>query len=61
MSVFGRILVVNPNSSAAVTAAIDAAGSPLRIAGGPEIVVDRLRSGPPGIATQPASGRRPIF
>lgn len=48
----GRILVINPNSSAAVTAAIDAAVAPLRLAGGPEIVVDRLRSGPPGIATQ---------
>src|SRR3984957_4740730 len=48
----GRILVINPNSSFAVTAAIDAAMQPLRIAGGPEIVVDHLRSGPPGIATQ---------
>jgi Asp/Glu/hydantoin racemase len=48
----GRILVINPNSSVAVTAAIDAALQPLRIAGGPEIVVDLLRSGPPGIATQ---------
>jgi allantoin racemase len=47
-----RILVINPNSSLAVTAAIDAAMQPLRIAGGPEIVVDHLRSGPPGIATQ---------
>ena len=48
----GRILVINPNSSTAVTAAIDAAVAPLRMAGGPEIAVDRLRSGPPGIATQ---------
>ena len=48
----GRILVINPNSSLAVTAAIDAAVQPLRIAGGPEIVVDTLRTGPPGIATQ---------
>ena len=48
----GRILVINPNSSEAVTAAIDAAVAPVRMAGGPEIVVDRLRSGPPGIATQ---------
>jgi allantoin racemase len=48
----GRILVINPNSSLAVTAAIDAALQPLRMAGGPEIVVDHLRSGPPGIATQ---------
>lgn len=48
----GRILVINPNSSLAVTAAIDAGLQPLRISGGPEIVVDTLRSGPPGIATQ---------
>jgi allantoin racemase len=48
----GRILVINPNSSLAVTAAIDAALQPLRIAGGPEIAVDHLREGPPGIATQ---------
>ena len=47
-----RILVINPNSSAAVTAAIDAAMAPLRIAGGPEISVVGLASGPPGIATQ---------
>ncbi len=47
-----RILVVNPNSSEVVTAAIDAAVAPLRIAGGPEIAVRCLRSGPPGIATQ---------
>ncbi len=47
----GRILVVNPNSSEAVTAAIDAALAPLRLPGGPEIAVDRLRSGPPGIAS----------
>ena len=48
----GRILVINPNSSLAVTAAIDAGLRPLRISGAPEIVVDTLRSGPPGIATQ---------
>ena len=34
-----RILVINPNSSASVTAAIDEAVAPLRIAGGPDIVV----------------------
>jgi allantoin racemase len=48
----GRILVINPNCSVAVTAAIDAAVQPLRVAGGPTITVDRLRVGPPGIATQ---------
>ena len=47
-----RILVINPNSSLAVTAAIETAVQPLRVAGGPVIVVDYLRSGPPGISTQ---------
>jgi allantoin racemase len=47
-----RILVINPNSSAAVTAAIDAAVNPLRRPGGPEITVAGLAEGPPGIATQ---------
>jgi allantoin racemase len=32
-----RILVINPNSTVAVTRAIDDAVEPLRIAGGPEI------------------------
>jgi allantoin racemase len=48
----GRILVINPNSSATVTAAIDAAIEPLRLPGGPEITVAGLAEGPPGIATQ---------
>ena len=48
----GRILVMNPNSSLAVTAAIDAGLQPLRVSGGPEIAVDYLKSGPPGILTQ---------
>ncbi|MCB8877563.1 aspartate/glutamate racemase family protein [Acidisoma silvae] len=47
-----RILVINPNSSVAVTEAIDAALAPLRLACGPEIAVTRLEEGPPGIATQ---------
>jgi Asp/Glu/hydantoin racemase len=47
-----RILVINPNSSASVTAAIDAAMAPLRVPGGPEITVAGLAEGPPGIATQ---------
>ncbi len=47
-----RILVINPNSSAAVTSAIDAAMAPLRMPGGPEIAVAGLAEGPPGIATQ---------
>ena len=48
----GRILVINPNASRAVTEAIDAAVQPLRLAGGPAIAVDFLPDGPPGIATQ---------
>ena len=47
-----RILVINPSSSKVVTAAIDAAMAPLRMPGGPEIAVEGLASGPPGIATQ---------
>jgi Asp/Glu/hydantoin racemase len=46
------ILVINPNSSAAVTEAIDAAVQPLRLTGGPRITVRGLAEGPPGIATQ---------
>jgi allantoin racemase len=52
MASHARILVMNPNSSEAVTAAIDAAMAPLRVQGGPAIEVDRLRSGPPSIGTQ---------
>jgi Asp/Glu/hydantoin racemase len=47
-----HILVVNPNSTAAVTAAIDRALEPLRIAGGPAIECLTLSEGPPGIETQ---------
>ncbi|MGY4348743.1 Asp/Glu/hydantoin racemase [Bradyrhizobium sp. GM7.3] len=48
-----RILVIiNPNSSASVTAAIDDAVAPLRIAGGPAIEVVGLAGGPPGISSQ---------
>src|SRR3954471_1888485 len=47
-----RILVINPNSSASVTAAIDDAVVPLRIAGGPDIEVVGLAEGPPGISSQ---------
>lgn len=48
----GTILVINPNSSTSVTAAIDLAVEPLRIAGGPTIAVVDLPEGPPGIMTQ---------
>ena len=47
-----RIVVINPNSSAAVTAAIDRALAPLRMAGGPAIECVTLAEGPPGIETQ---------
>ncbi len=48
----GRILVINPNSTAAVTSGIDEALQPLRMAGGPEIECATLAEGPPGIETQ---------
>src|SRR5271166_1239773 len=47
-----RILVINPNSTASVTRAIDEAITPLRIPGGPEIVCLTLDEGPPGIESQ---------
>ncbi len=46
------ILVINPNSTEAVTRGIDAACAPLRIEGGPRIEVMTLKEGPPGIETQ---------
>jgi Asp/Glu/hydantoin racemase len=47
-----RIIVINPNSTQAVTAAIDAALRPWRMAGGPAIECVTLAEGPPGIETQ---------
>ncbi|HZM36314.1 MAG TPA: aspartate/glutamate racemase family protein [Burkholderiales bacterium] len=47
-----RILVVNPNSTEAVTRGIDEAVEPLRIPGGPGIDCVTLKEGPPGIETQ---------
>ncbi|WP_298926605.1 aspartate/glutamate racemase family protein [uncultured Ramlibacter sp.] len=46
------IYVINPNSSRAVTAGIDAAMAPLRLPGGPAIECLTLESGPPGIQSQ---------
>jgi Asp/Glu/hydantoin racemase len=46
------IVVINPNSSEAVTGAIDRAVAPLRMAGGPAIECVTLADGPPGIETQ---------
>lgn len=46
------ILVINPNSTAAVTRAIDEACEPLRIPGGPAVECVTLEEGPPGVETQ---------
>jgi Asp/Glu/hydantoin racemase len=47
-----RILVINPNSTEAVTRGIDEACAPLRMPGGPQIECATLKDGPPGIETQ---------
>ena len=47
-----RILVINPNSTEAVTRGIDQAVEPLRMTGGPAIDCVTLKEGPPGIETQ---------
>ena len=47
-----RILVINPNSSDAVTRGVDEACEPLRMAGGPAIECVTLEEGPPCIETQ---------
>jgi Asp/Glu/hydantoin racemase len=47
-----RILVINPNSTDAVTRGIDQALEPLRMPGGPAIDCVTLKEGPPGIETQ---------
>jgi allantoin racemase len=47
-----RILVINPNSTEAVTRGIDEAVEPLRMPGGPAIDCVTLKEGPPGIETQ---------
>lgn len=47
-----RILIINPNSTEAVTQAMDAACEPLRIPGGPAIDCVTLAEGPPGVETQ---------
>jgi len=46
-----RILVINPNSTQAVTDGIDEALEPLRLAGGPAIDCTTLAAGPPAIET----------
>jgi Asp/Glu/hydantoin racemase len=52
MTTHPRILVINPNSNEAVTAAIDAAVNPFRFAEGPEITCVTLAGGPFGVETQ---------
>ncbi|EGI78514.1 aspartate/glutamate racemase family protein [Hylemonella gracilis] len=46
------IYVINPNSDTAVTAGLDAAVAPLRLAGGPPIECVTLADGPRGVQTQ---------
>jgi Asp/Glu/hydantoin racemase len=46
------ILVINPNSTEAMTRGIDDACTPLRMPGGPAIETATLKEGPPGIETQ---------
>jgi Asp/Glu/hydantoin racemase len=47
-----RILVINPNSTQAVTDGIHLALEPLRLPGGPTFECVTLREGPPGIQSQ---------
>jgi len=47
-----RILVINPNSTQAVTDGIHRALEPLRLSGGPAFECVTLREGPPGIQSQ---------
>ena len=48
----GSIVVINPNSTVAVTEAMDTALDPLRLPGGPKIVSVTNADGPPGIECQ---------
>ena len=52
MTLMEIILVINPNSTEAVTRGIDEACAPLRMPGGPSIDCVTLKEGPPGIETQ---------
>lgn len=47
-----RILVINPNSTQAVTDGISRALQPLQLPGGPQFECVTLREGPPGIQSQ---------
>src|SRR5947207_12346721 len=48
----GAIIVINPNSTEAVTRAMDDGLAPLRRPGGPDIRCQTLHEGPPGIESQ---------
>jgi allantoin racemase len=48
----GAIIVINPNSTEAVTRAMDDGLAPLRLPGGPEIRCQTLHEGPRGIESQ---------
>jgi len=48
----GRIVVINPNSTQAVTNGIDEALNPFRFSNGPSFDCITIETGPPGIATQ---------
>jgi Asp/Glu/hydantoin racemase len=47
-----KILVINPNSTEAVTRGIDEACDPLRMSGAPQIECMTLKEGPAGVETQ---------
>jgi Asp/Glu/hydantoin racemase len=47
-----RILVINPNSTEAVTGHMSAACDAFRLPGAPQIICETLHSGPPGIETE---------
>jgi allantoin racemase len=46
------IIVINPNSTEAVTRAMDEGLAPLRLPDGPEILCQTLAEGPPGVESQ---------
>ena len=48
----GAIIVINPNSTEAVTRAMDDGLATLRLPGGPDIRCQTLHEGPPGIESQ---------
>src|SRR5262249_23301295 len=47
-----RILILNPNSTQEITDHMSAALDEFRFEGGPQLICETLRSGPPGIETQ---------